>query len=55
MPISNRIAEFHDDMTEWRHDIHAHPELCFEEHRTSKIVAEKLESWGIEVLSLIHI
>jgi len=49
MPIYNRIAEFHDDMTEWRHDIHAHPELCFEEHRTSKIVAEKLESWGIEV------
>ena len=27
MPIINRIAEFHRDMTEWRHDLHAHPEL----------------------------
>ncbi len=49
MPIYNRIAEFQEDMTTWRHDIHAHPELCFEEHRTAGIVAEKLASWGIEV------
>lgn len=32
-----------------RRDIHAHPELCYEEVRTSDVVAEKLESWGIEV------
>jgi hippurate hydrolase len=32
-----------------RRDIHAHPELGFEEHRTSKIVAERLAEWGIEV------
>jgi hippurate hydrolase len=32
-----------------RRDIHAHPELGFEEHRTSKIVAELLREWGIEV------
>ncbi|EDP65774.1 putative hydrolase [alpha proteobacterium BAL199] len=49
MPIHNRIADFHDEMTEWRRDIHAHPEIGFEEQRTSAIVAEKLESWGIEV------
>ena len=36
-------------MTSWRRDIHAHPEIAFDEHRTSKIVAEKLESFGIEV------
>jgi hippurate hydrolase len=36
-------------MTEWRHDIHAHPELAFEEQRTSDIVARELESFGIEV------
>ncbi|WP_431304490.1 M20 aminoacylase family protein [Sediminicoccus sp. BL-A-41-H5] len=44
-----RIAEFHAEMTEWRRDFHAHPEIGFEEVRTSGIVAEKLESWGIEV------
>ncbi|MBR0644062.1 M20 aminoacylase family protein [Plastoroseomonas hellenica] len=49
MPVHNRIADLLPDMTEWRRDIHANPELGFEEHRTSAIVAEKLESWGIEV------
>ena len=49
MPVHNRIADFTPDMTEWRRDLHAHPELGFEEHRTSAIVAAKLEEWGIEV------
>jgi hippurate hydrolase len=49
VPIINRIADFHADMTAWRHDIHAHPETAFEEHRTSEIVAGKLEEFGIEV------
>jgi amidohydrolase len=49
MPIINRIAEFEADMTAWRRDIHAHPETGFEEERTSRIVAEKLAEWGIEV------
>jgi hippurate hydrolase len=43
------IAADHDDLTAIRRDIHAHPELGFEEHRTADIVAEKLTSWGIEV------
>ena len=49
MPVHNRIAEFTADMTAWRQDIHAHPELAFDEHRTSDLVAEKLASWGISV------
>lgn len=49
MPIYNRIADFHEDLVATRRDIHAHPELGFEEHRTSDIVAKQLESWGIEV------
>jgi len=49
MPIINRVADFHEQMTEWRHDIHAHPEIAFEEQRTSDIVARELESFGIEV------
>jgi amidohydrolase len=49
MPINNRIADFHADLTAWRQDLHAHPELGFEEHRTSDIVASKLAEFGIEV------
>ena len=49
MPIYNRIADFHEDLVATRRDIHAHPELGFEEHRTSDLVAQQLESWGIEV------
>jgi amidohydrolase len=49
MPVVNRIADFAAELTEWRHDIHAHPELGLQEHRTSDLVAAKLASWGIEV------
>ncbi|MDC0563253.1 M20 family metallopeptidase [Alphaproteobacteria bacterium] len=49
MPVINRIADFHPDMTEWRHALHAHPEICFEEVWTGDFIAEKLNSFGIEV------
>ena len=49
MPILDRVREFHDDLTGWRRDIHAHPELGFEERRTSDLVAGKLAEFGIEV------
>jgi amidohydrolase len=48
MPVINRIADFHAEMTAWRHDLHAHPELAFEEVRTSGIVAEKLRAFGCD-------
>ena len=49
MNVIPKIAEFHDDLTTWRRDIHAHPELGFEEQRTSDLVAEKLAEFGCEV------
>jgi hippurate hydrolase len=49
MPIINRIADFHADMTAWRRDIHAHPETAFEEYRTSEVVAKKLCEFGMKV------
>jgi amidohydrolase len=47
--ITDRIRAYHDDLTECRRDIHAHPELGFEEKRTSDLVAGKLAEFGIEV------
>jgi len=49
MHVINRIAAFHDDMTAWRRDLHAHPETAFEEQRTAALVAQKLRAWGVEV------
>src|SRR5260370_15382843 len=49
MGAIKRIAEVHDDLTNWRRDIHAHPELGFEEHRASDLVAQKLAEFGYEV------
>ena len=49
MPALDEIRTFHDEMTAIRRDFHAHPEIGFTEHRTSELVAQKLEEWGIEV------
>tara|TARA_Y100001970_G_scaffold294213_1_gene448615 strand:+ start:13983 stop:15155 length:1173 start_codon:yes stop_codon:yes gene_type:complete len=49
MKVIKEIDQIKEEMVGWRKDIHAHPELAFKEHRTSKLVAEKLESFGIEV------
>ena len=45
----DRIRRHQDELTAWRRDFHAHPETGFEEHRTSALVAERLEAMGIEV------
>ena len=49
MPTIDRIEGFADELTAIRRDLHAHPEIGFEEVRTSGIVADKLTQWGIEV------
>ena len=48
MPIINRFADLHGEITEWRRDIHEHPELLYETERTSKVVADKLSEFGID-------
>ncbi len=49
MPALPRIEAFADDLTAICHDFHQHPEIGFEEVRTSGIVANLLTKWGIEV------
>ncbi|HKJ72960.1 MAG TPA: M20 aminoacylase family protein [Alphaproteobacteria bacterium] len=49
MSVIERIQSFHTELTELRRDIHAHPETAFEEVRTSDLVAEWLQSLGMEI------
>jgi amidohydrolase len=48
MPIVNRVADLHAEITSWRRDIHAHPELRYDVHRTAGVVVEKLKSFGCD-------
>ena len=48
MPVINRVAEFHADITAWRRQLHANPELLYDVHETAAFVAEKLKSFGVD-------
>jgi len=48
MAIPDRIANLHPEITAWRRDLHAHPELLFDVHRTAGIVADKLKTFGCD-------
>jgi amidohydrolase len=48
MPIVNRVADLHKEITGWRRDFHAHPELQYDVHRTAASVAELLKSFGCD-------
>ena len=49
MGAIDRISSYSDELVAIRRDLHAHPEIGFEEERTAGIVADRLASWGIEV------
>ena len=48
MPVKNRFAELLPEITEWRRDIHENPEILYDTHRTSALVAEKLKAFGCD-------
>lgn len=48
MPVINRVADLVDDIVAWRHDLHRHPELLFDVHRTAGAVADKLRAFGCD-------
>ncbi len=48
MPLVDRIRDFAPEITAWRQDLHAHPELQFDVHRTAGFVADKLREFGCD-------
>lgn len=48
-PLNDWLDRHHAEFTEIRRDIHAHPEMGLEEHRTAALVAERLREWGVDV------
>lgn len=64
MPVRNRLADMHQEITGWRREIHSHPELQFDVERTAGFVADKLREFGLDevvegigrtgVVGLIH-
>jgi amidohydrolase len=48
MPIVNRVADLHNEITAWRRDMHMHPELQYDVHRAAATVVEKLKSFGCD-------
>jgi amidohydrolase len=49
MNVIENLVAHKEEMTQWRRDIHAHPEIAFEEHRTAELVATKLKEFGLQV------
>ena len=48
MPVKNRFADLHEEITAWRRDMHENPEILFDTHRTSALVADKLRAFGCD-------
>ena len=48
MPVINRVAAMHDEIAQWRRDIHEHPEILYDVHRTAGVVVDKLKAFGCD-------
>jgi amidohydrolase len=51
MPIVNRVADLQPDIQAWRRDIHEHPELLYDVHRTAAFVADRLREFGCDEIA----
>ncbi len=51
MPVKNRLAEMHDEITKWRRHLHAHPELMYDVHETAAFVQTRLKEFGVDEIT----
>ncbi|KEQ07646.1 M20 aminoacylase family protein [Pseudorhizobium pelagicum] len=50
MPVLNRAAEMQEEVSGWRRHLHEHPEILYDVHETAKFVADKLTSFGCDIV-----
>lgn len=50
MPVLNRAAEMQEEVAGWRRHLHEHPEILYDVHETAKFVADKLTSFGCDIV-----
>ncbi len=51
MPVKNRLAEMHDEITKWRRHLHSHPELMYDVHETAAFVVDRLKGFGVDEIT----
>ncbi|MGV6803272.1 MAG: M20 aminoacylase family protein [Ruegeria sp.] len=51
MPVKNRLAETHAEITKWRQHLHAHPELMYDVHETAAFVVDRLKEFGVDEIT----
>ncbi|MEX0277093.1 MAG: M20 aminoacylase family protein [Ruegeria sp.] len=51
MPVKNRLAEMHGEITKWRRHLHAHPELMYDVHETAAFVQDRLTAFGVDEIT----
>lgn len=51
MPVKNRLAEMHAEITKWRRHLHAHPELMYDVHETAGFVVDRLKAFGVDEIT----
>ena len=51
MPVKNRLAEMHDEITKWRRHLHANPELMYDVHETAGFVVDRLKAFGVDEIT----
>ena len=54
MPIINRIANFAEDMNQWRQELHSNPELKFDCYETASFIVERLKEFGINEIHTLN-
>jgi len=51
MPVKNRLAEMHGEITKWRRHLHQNPELMYDVHETAAFIEDRLKEFGVDEIT----